>query len=239
MASALKLKTDDNPKKRFKNKAEAARQLHGPSSSDQVVSAIRKGILAGRYAPGQRLIEADLMRGLQVSRPPIREALKRLDAEGIVVINPHRGAYVRALERIEALDLLAVLEVTIGLAARLAASHIGEPGNKEIFTASYERLKTNAGHVERAEFYATIFQIAENRELARINPVIQAHILRTQVHAYLSEQDRALQFEDYHPLARAILASEPALSERIVRRHIRRSRRQIEQLDEEAFSVSL
>ncbi len=242
MRSTLKLKTDEHPNKASRSKVEEARQIHGPSSSDQVVSAIKKGILAGRYVAGQRLIEADLTRGLHVSRPPIREALKRLDAEGIVVISPHRGAYIRALERSDALDLLAVLEVTIGLAARLAAIRIGENNNKEILISAYERLKnrgTNAGHVERADFYAAIFEIANNRELTRTNPVIQAHILRTQVQAYLSEQDRLVQFEDYNPLTKAILASEPALSERIVRRHLRRSRRQIEQLDEDAFSVSL
>jgi len=241
MRPTLTLKTDARPKKLSRSKVEEARQTHGPSFSDQVVTAIKKGILTGRYVPGQRLIEADLTRGLQVSRPPIREALKRLDAEGIVVISPHRGAYIRALERSEAVDLLAVLEVTIGLAARLAATRIGE-NNKEMLVSAYERLKnkgTNAGHVERADFYAAIFHIASNHELTRINPVIQAHILRTQVHAYLSEQDRLAQFDDYHPLTKAILAGEAALSERIVRRHLRRSRRQIEQLDEDAFAVSL
>lgn len=242
MASMLELKIDEHPKKPSGSKAEDARPAHGPSSSDQVVSAIKKGILASRYVPGQRLIEADLTRSLQVSRGPIREALKRLAAEGIVVLNPHRGAYIQALQRSEALDLLAVLEVTIGLAARLAAGRIREGKSRQILISAYERLENkgaDGGHLERAEFYDAIFEIANNRELTRTNPVVQAHILRTQVHAYLPEQDRLTQFGDYKPLTEAILAGSPALSERIVRRHLRRSRRQIEQLDEAAFSASL
>ena len=65
---------------------------HGLSSPDQVVAALIRGLQAGRYVPGQRLIEADLTKELKVSRGPVREALKRLAAEGLVSLIPHRGA---------------------------------------------------------------------------------------------------------------------------------------------------
>lgn len=237
----LKTKAPQHLKSPSVGRAENAVQAHGPSSSDQVVSAIRRGIREGRYVYGQRLIEADLTRILQVSRGPIREALKRLAAEGIVVLNPHRGAYIQALQRSEALDLLAVLEVVIGLAARLAATRIGEGASSQPLTSAYERLKNkeaDGGYVERADFYDSIFEIAGNHELTRINPVIQAHLLRTQVNNYLSEQERLKQFGDYCPLTEALLAGNAMHSERIVRRHIRRSRQQVEQLDEGAFSSS-
>ena len=72
------------------------------SGSDRVVAAIVGGILSGRYGPGQKLIEADITQAVGMSRGPVREALKRLDAEGIVTLMPHRGAYIRAMTRDEA-----------------------------------------------------------------------------------------------------------------------------------------
>jgi len=71
------------------------------SSSDQVVEHITRNILAGRYVPGQRLVEADLTHALSISRGPVREAYRRLDALGILTRTMHRGACVRALSRIE------------------------------------------------------------------------------------------------------------------------------------------
>jgi DNA-binding GntR family transcriptional regulator len=64
------------------------------SSPDRVVEAILDGIRSGRYVPGQKLIEADLTHDHQVSRGPVREALKRLGR--VITRMRHRGAYIRA-----------------------------------------------------------------------------------------------------------------------------------------------
>ena len=62
-----------------------------------MASHLKDGILAGRYAPGQRLIEADLTRDLGVSRGPLREAFRKLTAEGLIESVPNKGAVVRRL----------------------------------------------------------------------------------------------------------------------------------------------
>src|ERR1700722_14737920 len=111
------------------------------SSPDRVVEAITDGIRAGRFVPGQRLLEADLTHDLSVSRGPVREALKRLAAEGIVTLTRHRGAYIRALQREEAKKILLVLEVLTGLAASLAAHEINAPGNRQRMRDALEHLK--------------------------------------------------------------------------------------------------
>ena len=64
------------------------------SSPDNVANYVLEGIKSGRFVPGQRLIEADLSENLYTSRGPIREAFKRLAAEGVLTLVPHRGAYV-------------------------------------------------------------------------------------------------------------------------------------------------
>jgi DNA-binding GntR family transcriptional regulator len=99
------------------------------SSSEYIVGEVLRGLCSGSYVPGQRLVEADLIRDYKVSRGSLREALKRLATEGVVSLSLHRGAYIRALSRSETRDVFAVIEALTELAARLAAEHIGEPEN--------------------------------------------------------------------------------------------------------------
>lgn len=217
---------------------------HGPSSPDQVVDAIKRGILLGRFVPGQRLIEADMTRDHGVSRGPVREALKRLAAEGVVELSRHRGAYIRLLTRREVLELLQVLEAVVGLGARLASLRMKKPEHRARLKAAFDKLNDHGPSgdrvlqsMDRNGFYDAIFTIADNRELARIHPVVPTQILRMQVYPYLSPEDRVQQFADYKLLYDAMRAGESRAAQRIVVSHIRRSRMQIKKLPEEAFAA--
>ena len=98
------------------------------SPRDVVFRDIIRGLYEGRFAPGQRLVEGDLTALYGVSRGPVREALSRLAAEGIVELRPQRGAVVRRLSRAEAIDIMRVVGSLMGLAARLAVGRIDAPG---------------------------------------------------------------------------------------------------------------
>ena len=74
----------------------------------QTVGNLRDAILAGRFAPGERLVEAELCRLLGVSRPSIREALRQLEAERLVVITPFKGPAVARIEWPEAEQIYEV-----------------------------------------------------------------------------------------------------------------------------------
>ena len=82
---------------------------------------IREAIVEGRYAPGQRLVEQRLAGDLVLSRTPVREALLRLEAEGLVVSEKHRGAIVRPVTTQEVEDLYALRTRLESLAAECAA----------------------------------------------------------------------------------------------------------------------
>lgn len=90
----------------------------GNSFSDQVERALRDRILQGRYLPGGRLNEVEISTELGVSRGPVREAMQRLARDGLVVLQAHRGAFVRRLEPAEVRDLF---EVRIALECAVAA----------------------------------------------------------------------------------------------------------------------
>lgn len=224
-----------------KAEAEAAERAK-MASPDRVVDAIVRSIRSGVYVPGQRLIEADLTREHGVSRGPVREALKRLAAEGVLTLTRHRGAYVRALSRLEVRDSLVVLEALVGLMANLAAKHIGDGDNRAKMRKAYERLHafrhdggTAAFLDERRRFYDTMLEIGGNLELKRILPLMQIHLLRMQFQAYIAPHDREKQFNEYQTITDTILAGDGVRAQKVASLHIRRTRLSIMRLPDEAF----
>jgi len=92
-----------------------------PDQADRAYQAIREDIAAGRYAPGQRLVEAEIARRAGVSRTPVRQALRWLEREGVVEIEKRRGATMRALSAQQIADLYELRAQLEAFACRLAA----------------------------------------------------------------------------------------------------------------------
>jgi DNA-binding GntR family transcriptional regulator len=203
---------------------EADRKTH--SSADVIVRDIIQGIYEGRFAPGHRLVEADLTNSYRVSRSSVREALQRLAAERIVSVNLHRGAQIRRVTRAEMYDILAVLEVAIGLAARAAAERLAEP-NRSHFAKTFEQLLAFEEQAEsfellraRNRFYRALVECSQNGELERILPTLHVHLIRLQhyTHGPIANRQR---FGDYRSIGNAVLAGEARRAELAGRRHIR------------------
>lgn len=97
-----------------------------------VYDTIRDAILSGRYRPGQRLVADELARDIGVSRMPVREALHRLEATGLVTLTPHRGAVVNELSEDEIIEIYHIRAVLDGLATRLAASYLAKPDHERL-----------------------------------------------------------------------------------------------------------
>jgi len=93
-------------------------------SSERVYRSLRDRIVQGKMPPGTRLVEVDLAQQFDSSRTPVREALKRLSAEGLVSIDPARGMVVREVDPVEAEEIYVIREVIDGLAGRLAAPRV-------------------------------------------------------------------------------------------------------------------
>ena len=200
------------------------------SSPERVASSITKGVLRRDYVVGQRLIESDLTQQLGVSRSTVREALKILAANGVVELVPHRGAVIRGLSLTDAENLLSLLEVLTGLAARLAANNIDRGQNRKLFIAAAKPLiearSTNELDRildERARYYQTMLDIADNSELRRAMPMPRAHLFRTQFYGFLSKVDLRAMVTEYRNITKAILAGSGAKAELYARRHLQRT----------------
>jgi len=178
------------------------------NSPERIANLISKGILQRRYAVGQRLVEADLTRALGVGRSTVREALRILGASGVVELTPHKGAVIRALTREDAERLLVVIEVLSGLAARLAAEHIGRADHRRRFAAAAQRL---------------IEEIADNPELDRAMPQARVHLFRTQFYDSMTDADLRQMVREYRAITDAILSGDATRAEDRMRRHIRRT----------------
>ena len=101
----------------------------------QVLDYVRQAIISGRLAPGARLVERDLIEMMGVSRTVIREALRQLEAEGLVATIPNKGPVVRELSAAEAKDLYAIRGALLGLAARFFVQNADDADVTKLRTA--------------------------------------------------------------------------------------------------------
>jgi DNA-binding GntR family transcriptional regulator len=200
------------------------------STVEHIVAHLREGILYGRYAPGQRLIEADLTRDLSVSRGPVREAFRRLSAEGLVESIPNRGAVVRRLtkkETHELFDIRAALEV---LSARLAAGNIAAPGVRPRFEQSiapiWSDLPRNAPSAyldENKFFHQAVADASGNEQLASLIAQMQLPLIMFQLSGALTPDILAQSNAEHRAIARAILAGDAATASAAMQAHLSRA----------------
>ena len=132
---------------------------------------LRQLIVEGRIAPGAKLNERALAEQLQVSRTPLREAIKTLAAEGLVELLPNRGAVAAQLSAQDVADTFEVIAGLEGQSGELAAQRITAPELAEIRALHYEML---AAHTRRdlPTYYRLNAQIHERINAAARNPVL-------------------------------------------------------------------
>ncbi len=141
--------------------------LHGDSAYERLCAEIRSGTLK----PGARLTETEIAERLNISRTPVREAIRRLEAEGLVDHQPRSGAVVRKLDYPEIMELYEMRTVLEGTAARLAARAASPMEIEELQSINAEMalLPEETGamvHLNRL-FHARLVDAARNRFLLR------------------------------------------------------------------------
>lgn len=215
------------------------------SSPDSVVDYICNSILDSRIVPGQRLIENDLTQTLNVSRGPVREAFRRLDALGVLSRSLHRGAYVRRLSRREAVDLVEAIVPLSTLIAKLAAVACAQNGpsfrarvEKDLNEFINREEFTNNVLQQRRHFYEVLITIGGNSQLASILPTMRIHLLRIQIYSFLDASNNKAHVNDYFKIAQYILAGDIKKAERRMQAHLESIRDTLLALPDLAFLVA-
>ena len=196
---------------------------HSPLA--QVVAGeIRERIVAGRFAPGERLAEEPLSEELGVSRMPVREALRLLAAEGIIVLEPRRGASVSSYTAEQVQELVEVRATLEGLNARLAARrHDPEQIAKlEKIVADgtriNERTELSVIQANNARFHEALEEIAANSVLSGM-----VRSLRDRTAIIFARQSRARTRENWREhegILRAVIAGDAELAGLLATRHV-------------------
>jgi DNA-binding GntR family transcriptional regulator len=150
----------------------------------EVVRHIRDLLVEGQIRPGEKIRERELCAALDISRTPLREALKVLASEGLVELLPNRGAVVAQMSEQDVVDTFEVIAGLEGQSGELAAQRITQPELAEIRALHYEML---AAHTRRdlptyyrinAQIHTRINAAARNRVLtqtwANVNARLQA-----------------------------------------------------------------
>jgi DNA-binding GntR family transcriptional regulator len=205
--------------------------------------AIVAGILEGRYAPGQRLVEADLTRELGISRNPLREALGRVAADGLVQIEPFRGAIVARPSRREVADLFEMRECLEGWAARRAAARITVPGLRErtrriaapLLAAGKTAPRAEDYLIENRKFHQMILELAGNVYLPRLLDLLQFPIFQAAFFRVYDAKLYQASAADHRAIFDAIIRGDKTGAEAAVHEHIRRTSALVQSLPDVLF----
>jgi DNA-binding GntR family transcriptional regulator len=198
------------------------------NSRDLIYHAVLEALHSGRYKPGQRLTEAQLTEQFGVSRGPVREALSRLAANGVVMLIRQRGAQIRTLSVHEAINITVVAQTLTGLACRLAAMQIQKPGAADTLRQSLADVMRASGsdHLafieSRGRFYQDLIGISGNDELKRILPLVQFQLIPVQYPVTRNIIERH-GVKDLRRIAEAVLAGRPSVAEAAAVKHISRA----------------
>lgn len=191
-----------------------------------VFNTLRQAIIQGEFQPGERLLEVTIANKLGVSRTPVREAIRMLELEGLVVMIPRRGAEVANITVKDLRDALEVRMAIEALSVKLACERIDEEGKNELkqtCMAFKEAINSKLvpAIVEGDEaFHNTIYRASKNQKLINI-----AQNLREQVYRYRVEYVKDFSYHDnlireHDQITMAILKGDATVAERVMNEHI-------------------
>lgn len=187
---------------------------------------LRDAIITGRLAPGEDLHEGQLCAQLKISKSPLREALRQLAQEGLVVADPHKGSYVSTLTFEDFHEVYSLRLHLESLEVRLAAQR-ASPGeiaelraNIEAMGKAFAEDDTRAFAERDVEFHLMLARFSGHRRLLRIQESLQAEMLRLVMHPLMRAGLRAEAMPEHDAVVDALEAHDGDRAEERMRRHI-------------------
>jgi DNA-binding GntR family transcriptional regulator len=210
-----------------------------PSLPDQLITRIKRGF----YAPGQRLIEAELMTDFAIGRSKVRETLKILVGEGYLSFEKNRGACVRRFTRQEAVDRARVREMLEGLAARQVAERRLDKTARQQLRQLQKALDKGAKDRDfntysalNEEFHDFILLHSGNAYAADMLKRLSVPLFRQQFIGLFTIEGLFTRNEDHRRITQAILDEDPDAAERAMREHVGNGIRAMLTLDDDMFA---
>jgi DNA-binding GntR family transcriptional regulator len=205
-------------------------------SVEQAYEAIRLDILSGTIKPGERLREEDLVKRVGVSRTPVREALRRLEADGYTVVEANRGATVASHSKRDVDEIYGLRALLEGHAARRAATRItpDQLAHMEVLNRQMDDIASQSGldetqkQLRRIElnqaFHQIVLDACDNARLAALIRQLAQVALSAQTFAHYEPKDLVRSSDHHEELIRALRSGHPDWSEATMRSHIHNAR---------------
>jgi DNA-binding GntR family transcriptional regulator len=187
---------------------------------------LRQAIVTGRLQPNERLVESDLARSFGVSRTIIRVALARLEHEGLVEHERHRGARVRLVEMSEAVEILEARAVLEGLAVRQAAQRATASDVAELreILQGMSRLREAddllAVSEENGRLHSRLLQIGGHATANRLIATLKSQMVRFQYRTILLPGRSELSLSEHQAIIDAVAAGDADRAESAMRTHL-------------------
>jgi DNA-binding GntR family transcriptional regulator len=195
-------------------------------STTSSYDALRDAIVRGDLAPEARLVEADLSTTFEMSRGAVRTALIRLEEEGLVVREPHRGARVRKVSDEEAVEILQARAVLEGLAVRQTAERIDDEGAARLQGV----LERQRGLLEQgdllgasdanADLHAALLELSGHGTARRLIRALNSQTVRYQYRTILIPGRPAASVAEHTAIVEAVIAGRPDEAEAAMRTHL-------------------
>ncbi len=193
---------------------------------DVVFNTLREAILKGDLEPGERLMEIALANRLGVSRTPIREAIRKLELEGLVVMIPRKGAQVASITKKDLQDVLEVRSSLEVLATELACERIDENQLASLQDAlkHFEEVLGNSdvSVIARADvaFHDVIFEATNNARLVQILNNLREQMYRYRLEYLKDFSSHGRLLEEHKRLVEAIAGRDKQKAVDIIKAHI-------------------
>ena len=193
---------------------------------DIVSNTLREGILTGELKPGERLMEIHLAKKLDVSRTPIREAIRMLELEGLVTMVPRKGAEVARISEDDIRDVLEVRKALDSLAAKLACERITEEEKEEIKKAEKDFedsvLTKDAKTIARADvaFHDKILDASKNRRLSQMVNNLADRIYRYRFEYIKDDLNHKRLIDEHRAIMQSIFDGDKKKAQERVSTHI-------------------
>ncbi len=192
---------------------------------DVVFETLRDAIIQGRLRPGERLMEIQLAEEMGVSRTPVREALRKLELEGLIVMIPRKGAYVAGISVKDIVDVFEVRAALESLAAGLAAERITDQELEELERALVQISEASGSNLDAVvqtdtNFHEIIYRASRNQRLTQLITNLQEQIQRFRTTSLAQPGRTKTAIEEHRKIVEAISERNVELAQALAREHI-------------------
>jgi DNA-binding GntR family transcriptional regulator len=212
-----------------------------PVTTKQVVDWVRDRIRVGKFVPGQRLVEADIIKATGASRAKVRESLQRLETEGLVVIEEYRGASVKIFTWEQVHQIYRTRAVLEGLAAAEFAAQDDPEGKRKLraLQDALDAMDNTGDHQQFAqlnsEWHNLIIERSGNEYLRLFLTQLSVPIYRLLFSTFYSSQRIALANADHRKITAAIVKGDADKAEEAMREHVNQGLVAISGMDSQFF----